>query len=256
VPAERLFVVPFGVRAQALPEARFVPRSGCLRIASVGRLESDAKGADRLVPIAAALARLGVDFRLDVVGDGPFRATLERAVDAAGLGARVVLRGAASRAAVREILLGSDVFLFPSRTEGFGLALLEAMEAGCAPVATRIPEVTDVLLAEGAGLLVEGGRPAAFAEAIRSLAARVDERTAMAARARDRAVRVFSLERMGNAYAALLARMAELPERRPPARDPRDLRAPWAWRFGAGKVLPARLKHALRAAAFRVGVTL
>ena len=256
VPEDRIDVVPYGIRARPLPPDRFQPRSGALRIASVGRLEGDAKGSDLLVPIAAHLARHGLDFQLDVVGDGPFREALVRSVDAASLGERVRLRGAEGRLAVREALLRSDVFLFPSRTEGFGLALLEAMEAGCAPVATRIPGVTDVLLADGAGLLVEGPRPRAFAAAILSLAARPADRTAIAERARGRALGAFSLERMGDAYAALLARILAAPDRRAPARSMHDLRRPWAWRFGLGAALPAGLKHALRAAAFRLGVTL
>jgi glycogen synthase len=60
----------------------------------------------------------------------------------------------------------ADAFAFPTRYEGFGLPLLEAMAAGCPVVSTRIPVVDEIVCDGQNGLLVPRDDPAALANAI------------------------------------------------------------------------------------------
>ena len=59
---------------------------------------------------------------------------------------------------MEDILAGIDLFLFTSHFEGFPNALLEAMTAGCVPVAWRLEGITDYILDHGiTGFLCELG---------------------------------------------------------------------------------------------------
>ncbi|MDX7324888.1 glycosyltransferase, partial [Providencia rettgeri] len=54
--------------------------------------------------------------------------------------------GAVHPEAVFDLLLRHDVLVMPSRFEGFGLTITEAMSAGCIPVVSRIRGVTDTIV--------------------------------------------------------------------------------------------------------------
>ena len=89
-----------------------------------------------------------------VVGDGPARAKLEAAhPDAHFLGMK-------SGEALAEIYAASDVFCFPSRTDTFGIVLLEALASGLPIAAFPVPGPLDVVGESGAGVLSEDLREA------------------------------------------------------------------------------------------------
>ena len=100
--------------------------------------------------------------RVIVAGDGPDRATLERAAVAAG-GAIVVL-GWQPRAVLRALYAESDLFVLPSAHESFGIAALEARAAGL-PVVGRA--------ATGLGDFVRDGVHGALAADAEDFVARV-----------------------------------------------------------------------------------
>jgi glycosyltransferase involved in cell wall biosynthesis len=152
----------------------------------VGRLDP-IKGLDTL----SEAAKLLPDVRVDVVGDGPLRSQL---------GAPLVLHGAASD--VTPWLRRAGVFVLPSRAEGFGLALLEAMAHGCACVASDV-DGTRALLKDGAGVLVPPDDAPALASAMRGLLDDPDAARALGARARARAESAFSARAMVDAYERL-----------------------------------------------------
>lgn len=89
--------------------------------------------------------------RLLLVGDGLLRAAVERAAENLKLDGSVRFLGV--RADVKEIMGNSDVFLFPSRHEGFGIAALEASGAGLPVVGTNIPGLNEVVADGETGLL-------------------------------------------------------------------------------------------------------
>lgn len=94
--------------------------------------------------------------KLVLIGDGPMRPHLERLTESLSLKRSVIFAGKVS--SVREHLSLLDVFVLPSTTEGFGLVLLEAMQAGIPLIssnASALPEVVG-----NAGLLFEVGQPA------------------------------------------------------------------------------------------------
>lgn len=81
-----------------------------------------------LVQVARQLAADLPAARFLWIGEGPLERSIRQQVDAAGLNARVVFAGTRSDAA--RLMRSMDAFLFPSRYEGLGLALVEAQAAG------------------------------------------------------------------------------------------------------------------------------
>lgn len=116
------------------PRRERTPGGAPLRLIFVGRLVQ-LKGVDTLLRLVA-----GTDCTLQVVGDGPERAALVGLAAALGVSDRVIFHGFTSEERKWELLRGADVLALPSRTrgEGFGLALLEGMAAGCALLSTEL----------------------------------------------------------------------------------------------------------------------
>jgi glycosyltransferase involved in cell wall biosynthesis len=104
-----------------------------------------AKNHKFLVEVAAALFRREPRARLLLVGNGPLRPEIEALARALAIADRVIFAGA--RADVPRLLMGAmDVFVFPSRYEGLGLAVVEAQAAGLPCVlASTVPPEADVV---------------------------------------------------------------------------------------------------------------
>jgi glycosyltransferase involved in cell wall biosynthesis len=113
------------------------------------------KGAMSLPGVAAHIARLLPDVRFLIIGDGPVHPQLERQIEELGLQTVVTMLGAKPWRETPHYLNAMDVFVFPSYREAFGLALLEAMACGVAPVA-RINAGTREIITEGeTGYLID-----------------------------------------------------------------------------------------------------
>lgn len=114
--------------------------AGAPVLLNVSRLV-DGKGQADLVGVLARLAAQGSAARLVLVGDGHRRPDVEAEIDRLGVKERVHLLG--NRLDIPEVLAAADVFVFASETEGFGLAVLEAMAASLPVVAFRLPALEE-----------------------------------------------------------------------------------------------------------------
>jgi glycosyltransferase involved in cell wall biosynthesis len=90
-------------------------------------------------------------------------------------------------ARVPALLGAADLFVLPSRREGLPIALLEAMEAGLAIVATPVGGIPEALAHGEAGVLVPAGDARALADALAALARDPARRRALSEAARARA---------------------------------------------------------------------
>jgi glycosyltransferase involved in cell wall biosynthesis len=150
----------------------FAPRAGergahdgPARLLAVALL-SDKKGLAVLLDALARRAAAGrPPVSLDVVGDGPERATLDARARDLGLDGAVRFHGLESRDAVARRMAESDLFVLPSRVETFGVALVEALAAGLPVVATDVGVAGEVV-DERAGVIVPAGDADALAAGI------------------------------------------------------------------------------------------
>ena len=105
------------------------------------------------------------DVRLTIVGgDGWGVDGFEAAVSRANVADRVVRCGYVTEQAKADLLAGAEMLAYPSLYEGFGLPVLEAMDAGLPVVSTQVPAIVEV--AGDAAVLVPTRSPVALAEAI------------------------------------------------------------------------------------------
>jgi len=128
------------------------------------------KGWDVLIRAFAAVLKAAPQARLLLVGsteaacETEFATGLRKLVEELALGARVRFLG--QRKDIPRILAASDVFAFPSRSEGQGLALTEALACGLPCVASRAGGIVDLIQDHVNGLLVDPESPAALAQSL------------------------------------------------------------------------------------------
>jgi glycosyltransferase involved in cell wall biosynthesis len=212
----------------------------------LGRIEDSAKGCLLLPRIFEQVNRTNPRVRCLIAGDGPDLEELKRQCDSLP---NVYFLGPVPHERVPQVLAEADIYLFPSRYEGFGLSLVEAMACGCVPVASAIRGVTDMIIDDrNIGCLFPIGNWRQAADCIVRLAAapaRLREMSLAASRsARSR----FSIERIARQYLDVIDTVV---------RDPRPLKASldvarWSYprglRDGWRTRLPEGVKQRLRLA--------
>jgi glycosyltransferase involved in cell wall biosynthesis len=151
-----------------------------IRLGTVASLTAK-KGHEVLLRAVARLRDSGVVCSLVVAGEGPDRQRLEQLSEQLGVSTHVFFLGHVANPP--DVLGAIDVFVLPSLIEGLPLALLEAMYAGRACVATAVGGVPEVISSGDNGLLVPPGDEVALAEAISTLGS-VDLRRRLGAAAR------------------------------------------------------------------------
>ena len=125
------------------------------------------KGYHVLIPAMAMLKESGLQARLYIIGEGPYRPALERQIHDLGLEQDVILKGAIANDQLRSWYSAADVSCLASSREGWANVLLESMACGTPVVATRIWGTPEVVVSDDLGLLVEQN-PQALADGLRS----------------------------------------------------------------------------------------
>jgi colanic acid/amylovoran biosynthesis glycosyltransferase len=157
------FPVPYPSTANPVP-----------RIISVGRLVAF-KGFDYLIVACGELARRGLDFNCEIIGDGPLRDELQSKIDTLKLSPRLKLLGSLSQGAVIEKLRVADIFALASVTDTqgandvFPTVIIEAMAAARPVVSTRLAGIPELVAHGETGLLVAPGDTSALVDALEEL---------------------------------------------------------------------------------------
>jgi len=169
------------------------------RLLCVGRLAVE-KGFDVAITAFASIADRFPNARLIVAGDGPERSSLERQVAQLGLGDIVTFIGWVSPDRAFALINSSTMVLMPSRWEGLPSVVLQAAMM-CRPVvATRVSGLSEVVLHQDTGLLIEPEDSNGLADGIAWLLDHPQSATRMGQAARRRVQEVFSWEQCVTAY--------------------------------------------------------
>lgn len=123
------------------------------------------KGADIL---PAALRRLDqhVDFNITLIGDGELRNVIEPTIVGLLRDGHCHFLGEVAPEVVRHEMRRADVLILPSRREGLGNVILEAMEHGCVVVASRVGGIPEIVKDGETGILVNAADAASLAEGL------------------------------------------------------------------------------------------
>ncbi|MBE3584513.1 MAG: glycosyltransferase [Limnochordaceae bacterium] len=159
----------------------------------VGRLVEQ-KGVDVLLhAVHAAATRMG-PLRVAIAGDGPLRLRLEKAAEALGISGMIDFMG--WQKDPTSLMLRTKVIVIPSRCEGLGNVVLEAMSVGVPIVASRVGGITELLEDGVSGRLVPGGNAETLGEALAEVLAGGDRGAAerWGANARARAQAYFRMD--------------------------------------------------------------
>ena len=159
-------------------------------MAFVGRLDYQ-KNLPMLLEAVRRLRQSRSDIRLVVAGDGPETPILEKFLreNKPGL---VIWLGRTDD--VPGVLSAADIFVQPSRWEGFGLAAAEAMAAGVPVIATKVPGLTELIEDGVSGLLIDSEDTDTLAAATNQLADNRNERVRLGSAGQKRIKERFSIE--------------------------------------------------------------
>jgi glycosyltransferase involved in cell wall biosynthesis len=205
VPPDKIRVVLPGTDRVPLPQR---PAGDVVNLLAVGSIVPR-KGYDVLI---AALGKVpDLKWRLVIAAD-PSRSpetttALEAQIAALGLAERVALVGVVSDARLAELYAGADLFVLPSRYEGFGMAYTEAIAHGVPVVGTTAGAIPEAVPA-GAGMLVAPDNVDELTLALLRLIGNTAERARLAAGAHAAAAALPTWDDAGRRFAQALDEVA------------------------------------------------
>ena len=162
---ERINVV-----ANGIPLEKFRRRGECSNpreIICVARLVHIKKGQDILIRAISILKKEGMECFCKLVGKGESRQYLEVLSKKCNVADNIIFLG--NRSDVPELLANAGIFVLPSRYEGFGIVIIEAMAAGIPVIASKIDGPKEIISHGQNGLLFENENVIDLAEKIKML---------------------------------------------------------------------------------------
>jgi glycosyltransferase involved in cell wall biosynthesis len=207
----RIEVIPNGIKVEDYDpkiETSSVSRypTGAKNLLYFGRLTEE-KGVQVLLNALKFLGSRGEVLRCFVVGEGPYRESLERLTQASHLDEIALFTGRVGRRTLLEFLALADVVVLPSLwDEPFPYACLEAMAMSKPVVASNVGGFPEIITEGKNGFLVEPADDQAIAERLAYLLDNDGIRERVGLRARETVLRNFPIEMMVNRYSDLLQR--------------------------------------------------
>jgi glycosyltransferase involved in cell wall biosynthesis len=202
MPADRVSVIYNGCDLPAGNTAEYASLAAMLGektgplIVTIGNIRP-VKGHDVLVEAAALVLQKHPGARFAIGGEAleaDFFQQLQARVAALGLTDRVLFLGSVKAAA--SLLRHADVFVLPSRSEGFSNAIVEAMAAGLPTVVTAVGGNGEAVVQGQTGWIVPPEDPGALASALDKLLSSPETMLAMGSAARRRAEALFTTQSM------------------------------------------------------------
>ena len=212
--AAKIHRVYTGIDLARFPRAEFNGTPPA--IISIGRL-IEKKGFHDLIEACRVLCERGVEFRCEIIGEGPLERSLRDQITAADLTTLVTLTGPLPQGDVIKRLACSALFVLPCVAEvGGGMdnlptVVMEAMAAGLPVISTALGGVPEMVRNGFTGLLVPEHQPFALADALAQVL--VDRRLArsLGEAGRQRAAELFAIDKSAEALRAFFQQVGALP---------------------------------------------
>jgi L-malate glycosyltransferase len=201
-PQKQVRIIPNGAAVDLFSSVARVRGTGTKRILHVGKYDHN-KAHDVLLAAFKLLLDRRPDCVLTLIGAaGPALESVRGAV--AAFGDRVRLLVDVPHDRIPEYMADCDLFVLPSRAEGFPIVLIEAGAAGLPVVASRIAGVTEFIADGTTGLLVAPANPVELADAMRRVLDSDELASSLAANLRAQAA-AFTWERAAQQFIAALS---------------------------------------------------
>lgn len=140
-----------------------------IRIGYAARLVKTQKRADLFPELITYLEKEGIDYELNIAGEGECKSQIEEFLLSVRLKGTVTLAGRVQKANMPEFWKYQDIFLNFSEYEGTSLSMLEAMSYACVPVVTDVSGVSEFIQDGSNGYVREVGDLKGIASAIKQL---------------------------------------------------------------------------------------
>lgn len=202
VAKEKIIVIHNGVRVKDFFISGKKRSSGPLIIGSVGRLSEQ---KDFSVLLKAVIKIDGI--KMVIAGEGELRSKLEALIKKLNLSDRVELLG--NEKDMKKFYKKLDIFVLPSKWEGFGIVILEAGLSGLPVIASRIDGIKEIIENKKDGLLFESGNIFELTKLINKLAVDREQRAKLGRALRKKVENKFSIEVMVKKYEKLYCKCQE-----------------------------------------------
>lgn len=164
-----------------------------LKVAQVGRINYAVKGQDITLAALKLLRERGIDVHVDFIGDGPDLEKLRRDIAEASLEDRAKADGPRTQSSLQAGLSDYDLVIQPSRIEGFGLTVAEAMASGVPVAVASLPALREVVDGGECGMIFDADNPVSLADTIARVA-RGEVDPLIAGRALERVKRLYDVD--------------------------------------------------------------
>ncbi len=160
----------------------------------------ESKGLDVLIHAFASLRHQFQEVKLVLVGDGILRKQLEGLAKELCIHTSIVFLGWRARDEIAKLLQDCDIFVLPSRSESFGIVLLEAMACRKPIIATNVGGIPEIIQDGWNGLLVEPENTYQLFRALNYLLTHPDVAEEIAKNGFETVRKHFTLKEFGSRY--------------------------------------------------------
>jgi glycosyltransferase involved in cell wall biosynthesis len=207
---DKTILIPHGVYPYL--EAKVSAHQLHLKIGFLGRIHHAHKGVFKIPEI---LRRLSIPFCFEIVGEGDDKEWLFEQLKKYNI--PFSYKGGVPSDQVNEGIKDWDILLFPSQVEGFGLALIEAMNNGVVPIANLLPGITDMIIEDReSGFLVKNNKVSGYVEILENLDKDRLRLYQLKEKARKRVNEKFNLEDIISQYQEVFEEVLSGPKNHPP----------------------------------------
>jgi glycosyltransferase involved in cell wall biosynthesis len=154
-----------------------------LVITFVGRLIY-AKGVQDLVSAFSKIKDTAPEVKLLIVGDGPYRAELEKLAQQTDCHSSILFLGQRNQDEVIDVLSATDIFVNPSYSEGLPTSVMEAASIGLPIIATDVGGTGEIIADYKTGILIKAANTSQLEQKLRELLTNTQLRGELGANAR------------------------------------------------------------------------
>lgn len=206
----KIQVVHCGVALENFPFQTKQKFSKKILIKSLGRLV-EKKGFDTLVLAASELQKKGIDFHIEIGGDGPEKEKLINLIAETGLQSYITLVGSLPHQKILAWLKESDIFVLACKIDkqgdqdGIPVVLMEAMAIGIPVISTHLSGIPELIQDGSTGFLAEPNNPLSLATKIQDCLALDNQIAQLTNQARSKIEKDFNIEITTTQLAKLFA---------------------------------------------------